>query len=75
MFKLVLIFLAGWFFGMLISRLRTDDSDKGFFHRSGFYIRTDHKTGLQYIEGTHGGIYPRLDENGKHLKQESVFND
>ncbi|PNX50997.1 MAG: hypothetical protein BV456_04835 [Thermoplasmata archaeon M8B2D] len=37
--------------------------------RSGFKIRTDHLTSLQYIETRKGHIIPRLDENGKHMRK------
>lgn len=39
--------------------LRTDDSDLDGWHRSGFTILTDHKTGLQYLSDGHGGLVLR----------------
>jgi len=47
-----------------------DDSDDFINNkRSGFKIRTDHLTNLQYIETRKGHIIPRLDENGKHMRK------
>lgn len=47
-----------------------DDSDDFVNNeRSGFKIRTDHLTNLQYIETRKGHIIPRLDENGKHMRK------
>jgi hypothetical protein len=37
----------------------TDDSDLDGWHRSGFTILTDHKTGLQYLSDGHGGLVLR----------------
>lgn len=56
------------FFSLVISAILKDDSDKNFFTRSGMSVYTDYKTGLQYLGGSKGGIIPRLDENGKHIK-------
>lgn len=46
-----------------------DDSDSAT-ERSGMNVLTDHKTGLQYLESTNGGLTPRLDEEGKQMKAE-----
>lgn len=35
--------------------------------RSGMALRTDAETGCQYLEGTNGGITPRLNSNGEHI--------
>ena len=43
----------------------TDTQDK----RSGLVLYTDHKTGLQYLGNPMGGITPRLDANGKHMRK------
>lgn len=47
-----------------------DDSDLDSRHRSGLAISTDYKTGLQYLRTPGGGITPRLDTNGNHMKAE-----
>ena len=76
------IFLTGWIFtfGVLCSFgtfltigkiaihivTPTTDSDKSKFLRSGFEIKTDYKTGLQYISDG-GCLMPRLDRDGKQL--------
>jgi hypothetical protein len=38
--------------------------------RSGLGLLTDHKTGLQYLSTARGGVTPRLDPDGKHMKAE-----
>lgn len=43
-----------------------DDSDPPS-GRSDMKILTDHKTGCQYLMAAHGGLTPRLDENGKQM--------
>lgn len=58
------------FFVYLIIPSRKDSSDKSFWNRSGLTIYTDNLTGLQYMKGGMlGGITPRLDENGRHIKE------
>ena len=53
-----------------------DDSDlfvnDKLEQRSGFVVRTDYKTGRQYIGSSFYGLFeygfvPRLDENGDHM--------
>lgn len=39
-------------------------SDLDSRNRSGVHIRTDHLTGVQYVETTKGGITPRIDKHG-----------
>lgn len=52
---------------------KPDDTDKGIFNRSGMSLYTDNKTKLQYLSaGWFGQLTPRLDENGKQLKEESI---
>ena len=46
----------------------TDNSDKSRFERSNMKLHTDYKTGLQYFSSRGGGLYPRLDKNGNHMK-------
>lgn len=48
----------------------TDDSDVDFWNRSGFSVHTDNKTGLQYISVPFGGITPRLNVDGTHMRKE-----
>lgn len=36
-----------------------DDSDKNAWKRSGFIVRTDHKTGIEYLCSPEGGIIKR----------------
>lgn len=67
----VYIFIGIFLLLILLPSLKTDDSDKSFFTRSGMVLYTDYKTGLQYFST--GGLFgkqliPRLDENGKHMK-------
>lgn len=45
-----------------------DDTDKPP-HRSGLAIKTDHGTGLQYLTTAKGGITPRLDAQGNHMRE------
>ena len=35
--------------------------------RSGVELRIDALTGCHYLEGTRGGLTPRLDANGNHI--------
>jgi len=44
-----------------------DDSD-GPNENSGMFVRTDYKTGLQYLEGGKGGLTPRLDADGNQMQ-------
>ena len=53
-------------------RVFPDDSDPGFWHRSGMVVYTDAATGLQYLGTIHGGLTPRLDANGKQVRVEHV---
>lgn len=41
----------------------TDFKDR----RSNLEVRTDARTGCQYLVTQRGGITPRLDQNGKHI--------
>lgn len=54
---------------MVVSAILTpyDDTDPpGFMQRSGLGLRTDAKTGCQYVtSGLFGGVTPRLDANGQ----------
>ena len=49
------IFKIGW-----------DDTDGSV--RSQMIIRIDHGTGLQYLESQKGGLTPRLDQQGQHMR-------
>jgi hypothetical protein len=67
----------GWFLFFIVLFLvaypPVDDTDKSFWSRSGLTLYTDQKTGLQYLANNgffaKGGLIPRLDENGKHMKR------
>jgi hypothetical protein len=47
----------------------TDDSDQSGRNRSGVSVSTDHKTGLQYLLTPGGGITPRLNIDGRHMRE------
>jgi hypothetical protein len=51
-----------------ITNIGLDDSDKNSRNRSGVAVSTDHKTGLQYLLTPGGGITPRLDVDGRHMR-------
>lgn len=61
-------FILGITVAGLIICFKTDDTDKSFFKRSGVHLYTDYKTGLQYLGDVKGGITPRLDAKGKHMR-------
>jgi hypothetical protein len=45
-----------------------DDSDTSRWQRSGFVIRVDHKTGLEYLDS--GSCFmPRLDKDGNQMRE------
>ena len=46
-------------------KINLDDSDNIVTgKRSGFYVRTDYKTGVQYLVTTDGHVTPRLNPDG-----------
>lgn len=49
-------FWLTWYFS-------TDDSDEGPLKRSNMNIRTDDRTGCQYLESYSGALTPRMDGN------------
>lgn len=53
------LFLAGC--------LQGGDSDMPDSRRSGVLVRHDALTGCQYLEGSRGGLTPRLDATGKQV--------
>lgn len=69
-------FFVGLFVGAVVvllmlsgsgsNRDSTDSPDK----RSGMRLHTDHLTGLQYLSAPGGGLTPRLDANGRHMRVE-----
>jgi len=63
----VVVFLA---FSLLrnISGLGVDDSDFDAWHRSGMSVRTDARTGVQYLESSGGCIVLRLDASGQPVR-------
>jgi hypothetical protein len=42
-----------------------DDSDRSRWERSGLAVKTDHKTGVQYLSDGKGGMMVRTDAEGK----------
>lgn len=59
----LLAILAMWLIGTFV----TDDSDKSFWVRSGFVIKTDYKTDMQYLCSAWGNCIPRMDTDGKQM--------
>lgn len=57
----IIVYLVWGFF------INKDDTDKSTFTKSGVALRTDYKTGCQYLEGTRGGLTPRVDGVGYHM--------
>jgi hypothetical protein len=53
-----LVLLAGQLIRLLFG-LGMDDSDKSRWNRSGLSVRTDAKTGIEYLVTEKGGITPR----------------
>ncbi|USD59051.1 hypothetical protein J4N45_10965 [Vibrio sp. SCSIO 43140] len=53
----------------------TDNIEEGT--RSQLTVRTDYKSGCQYLSYRDGGLTPRLDVNGQHMgcKASSSLND
>ena len=49
-----------------IFKIGKDDSDSSE-KRSNMSVRTDHKTGCQYLEGSKGDLTPRMQKDGRHL--------
>lgn len=64
--------LAGFLLAILLFRNvdvpldSTDDHNTGT--RSGMRVLIDHGTGLQYLNTWGGGLTPRLDVDGKHMR-------
>jgi hypothetical protein len=53
----------------LIKFAPRDDTDSPTGERSGLVLYTDYGPGMQYISGgLFGGLTPRLDEHGKHMR-------
>jgi hypothetical protein len=44
-----------------------DDSDKSGSERSGLAVKTDHKTGVQYLSDGKGGLFVRMDAKGNPI--------
>lgn len=78
------MFTAGWQFGLGVACawmiavaifslaghiIRPFDDCDGNGERCGMAVRTDHLTGLQYLEAQGGGITPRLDREGRHIRE------
>lgn len=45
-----------------------DDTDRGWFHRSGLTPLTDHATGLQYLRSSNS-LTPRLNREGQQIHE------
>jgi len=58
---------------ILLRRLWRDDTDqRGWCKKvSGLMLYTDYGTGLQYLGNPLGGITPRMDADGKHMRVEA----
>lgn len=63
---LAVYFLMAW----AVSRVDERDSTDAPGGRSGMELHTDHKTGLQYLSVSGGGLTPRLDASGKQMRAE-----
>ena len=64
---IIRILLIAILVGFIIGAWRdpvTDDSDSPTGDKSHLRVRTDHKTGVQYLETEDGGITPRLMPHG-----------
>jgi len=68
--ELIIFVLVLLVFALINKYSEYDDTDnEENKDRSGLILYTDNKTGLQYIKGgLFGGITPRLDIEGKHIK-------
>jgi hypothetical protein len=71
-------FIAGACLALLLvwlwpSNPRDDTDPPG--GRSNLRPLTDHKTGLQYLATVGGGITPRLDLDGKHMRAHPKAED
>jgi hypothetical protein len=64
---LLLIILIGIGLSFIAPTMCRDDTDGDSLRRSGLKLRTDARTGCQYIEGSYGGITPRLDGAGTQM--------
>lgn len=51
---------------MLAAGPRTDATDDPNGSRSGLRLRRDYGTGCEYLEGTRGGLTPRMTADGRH---------
>jgi len=60
----LVLWLASWAYNKTDAGKDSTDSPDG---RSNMAVRTDHKTGCEYLEGARGGLTPRLDTSGRHL--------
>lgn len=63
-FKYVVPFLI---YVAAVHWMPTDSTDKDVWTRSGMKLFTDYETGLQYLGGPGGGLYPRLDGDGVQM--------
>lgn len=58
---------------IFLTSFNMDNSDEGYFNRSGLALHTDHLTGLQYFSSG-SGLTPRLDKNGNQIRIKNDTN-
>ena len=68
LFAMLLFLYLGLKASINLMNIATDDSDRDGFHRSGFTVQTDYKSGLQYLVTQQGGVTPRLDVDGHQIR-------
>lgn len=61
------MFAAGAVIVFTLAFNPTDDSDAPDGARSGVIVRTDYRTGCQYLETADGGITPRMDGSARQV--------
>lgn len=66
------IVFAQWLHLKISYPRRGRDSTDPEGGRSGLMIWTDALTGLQYLATPLGGLTPRLDSNGRHMRETEV---
>jgi len=67
---LIIGLLIGWFGAWTMIKVTPiDDTDVSWDKRSGMRLGIDYRTGIHYLMGGNGGgITPRLDANGKQIR-------
>lgn len=59
------IFIGWFFFGPPIVYFFPDDTDSGFFKRSGLKLYKDYGTGVEYVGTSDGGLVVRQSKGEK----------